>query len=146
MCFWSTFWQNWFGICQYSLHKPCADGTIKHMSNSKTSSLLVVVKFLPYFHIILHHFQFSGNSLAILNETLEMMNMYIMKFWPIEMSCLLSATTQSVKILAALCEVSAIVNVKFEERSYFVLPKSLVVLHILADLQSFSSKLLQKSW
>ena len=39
--------------------------TIKHMLKSKPISLLEVVRFIPYFHNILHHFQLRGKSLAI---------------------------------------------------------------------------------
>ena len=66
------------------------------MSKSKTMSVPEVIKFLLYSHTILNHFQTSEKSLAISNETFEMMNMktiYIMTFWPTRVSCLLFATS-----------------------------------------------------
>ena len=47
-----------------------ADWTIKLMINSRSMNVPEISDFLPPFRTIMHHFQISGKSLALLNEAL----------------------------------------------------------------------------
>ena len=72
------------------------------MANSKTRNVPELTEFLPYLRTILKHFQLSGKNSALRNETLEIMEMktiHMMTFCPTRMSYLLSACSQTVKLL-----------------------------------------------
>ena len=83
-----------------------ADGSIKCLTNSKTRNLQVISDFLPNLHSILRHFQSNGKSTHLLNEALELMEMkfmHVMSFCPTRMSYILTACSQVVKQLVAIC-------------------------------------------
>lgn len=116
-----------------------ADGTIKRMVNSKTMNVPEISEFLPSFRTILRHFQLSGKSTALLNEALdvlEMKSIHMMTFCPTRMSYLLSAAKQSVNLLAPICDVLATADIKADARDCFMSPKSMIVMHLLADLEN----------
>ena len=51
------------------------DRTIKRISTSKTRNVPQITEFLPAFCTVMCHFQLSRKSLALLNETLQMLDM-----------------------------------------------------------------------
>ena len=120
-----------------------ADGTIKRMVNSKTMNVDYVSEFLPFYRTILRHFQQSGKSLAILNDALQFLEMkpvHLMTFCPTRMNYLLQSCDQVAKILVAICDVLATADIKEEERAYFMSPKGMIILHLLADLEPVYTK------
>lgn len=120
-----------------------ADGSIKRMTNSKTMNLQAVSDFLPALRSVLRHFQLSGKSTALLNEALdvlEMKSVHMMSFCPTRMSYILTACAQTVVNLVPLCDVISTANLKPEESSSFMSPKGMIILHLLADLESLFLK------
>ena len=63
-----------------------------------------------------------------------------MTFCPTRMNYLFQSCLQVVKILVAICDVLATADIKEEERAYFMSPKGMITLHLLADLQSVFTK------
>ena len=59
----------------------------------------------------------------------------MMSFCPTRMAYLLTAAAHSVKLLVSLCNVLVTLDVKKEQRDVFLTPKSMFVLHALADLE-----------
>ena len=120
-----------------------ADGSIKRMVNSKTMNVPDIREFLPYFCTILRHFQLSGKCLVLLNEALEILELktvHMMTFCPSRMNYLLQAYTQVTNILDSVCDVLTTIDIKEEERSYFMSPKCMIILHLLADLETVFTK------
>ena len=100
-------------------------------------------EFIPTLKAILRHFQLSGKSTALLNEALEMMDMktiHMMTYCPTRMSYLLTASTQIVNLLVLLCDILATANIREEERSLFLSPKGMILVHLLADLKNIFFK------
>ena len=92
---------------------------------------------------ILCHFKLSGKSTALLNETLEMMDtktIHMMTYCPTRMPYLLTASTQIVNLLVPLCDILATANIREEERSLFMSPKGMILVHLLADLKNIFFK------
>ena len=120
-----------------------ADGSVKRMTNSKTMNFLDLSEFIPTLKVILRHFQLSGKSTALLKEALEMMDMktiHMMTYCPTRMSYLLTASTQIVNLLVPLSDVLATTNIREEERSLFMSPKGMILVHLLADLKKIFFK------
>ena len=104
---------------------PAADGSIKRITNSKTRNLQVISDFLPDLCSVLRHFQLSGKSNDLLHEVLELMEMKpipLMSFCPTRMSYILTACSQAVKQLVALCHVLVTEDIKKEQRDTFLSP------------------------
>ena len=81
---------------------------------------------------------FSGKSTSALNEILDVLGMkkvHMMTFCPTRMAYLLSAAEKSVELLMPICSVLTTLDVKREQRDTFLSPKSMFVLHALADLE-----------
>ena len=113
------------------------------MANSKTMNFPDLSDFIPTLKAILHHFQVSGKSTALLNEALEMMDMrtiHMMTYCSTWMSYLLTASTQIVNLLVPLSDVLATTNIREEERSLFMSPKGMILVHLLADLKKIFFK------
>ena len=118
------------------VHAP--DGSVKRMTNSKTMNFPDLSEFIPTLQAILRYFQLSGRSTALLNKALEMMDtktIHMMTYCPTQMSYLLTASTQIVNLLVPLCDALATANIKKEERSLFMSPKEMILVHLLADLK-----------
>ena len=112
------------------------------MANSKTMNFPDLSDFIPTLKAILHHFQVSGKSTALLNEALEMMDLrtiHMMTYCPTWMSYLLTASIQIVNLLVLLSDVLATTNIR-EERSLFMSPKGMILVHLLADLKKIFFK------
>ena len=123
------------------------DGSLKRMANSKTMNVEAVTEFLPSFRKAMRHFQLSGKSTCILNEALSVMGMkkiHLFSFCPTRMAYLLTCCSQSVTLLIPLCDVLVTLDLKKEQRDYFMSPKSMFVMHILADLDPVFKKVLLK--
>ena len=56
------------------------------------------------------------------------------------MSYLLTASTQMFNLLVPLCDVLATANIKEEERSLFMSPERMILVHLLADLKNIFFK------
>ena len=115
-----------------------ADGSLKRMANSKTMNVQEVSDFLPAFRKIMKHFKLSGKSTVALNVVLDIMGLkkvHMMTFCPTRMSYLLTASSHSVDLLVPICNVLVSLGVKKEQRDCFLSPKSMFVLHLLADLE-----------
>ena len=119
-----------------------ADGSVKRMLNSRIMNFPDLSEFIPTLKAILRHFQLSGKSTALLDEALEMnmKTIHMMTYCPNRMSYLLTASTQIVNLLVLLCDILATANIKEEERSLFMSPKGMILVHLLADLKNISSK------
>ena len=88
-----------------------------------------------YFSFLL---SFSGKSTCALNEIIDVMGMkkvHMVFFCPTRMAYLLTADAHSVKLLVPLCQVLVTLDVKKEQRDVFLTPKSMFVMHALADLE-----------
>ena len=115
-----------------------ASGSIKRMSSSKTMCVDEVVTFATGLRPVLHHFQLSGKSTALLNEALaamEMKQVHLFTWCPTRMANLLEASSRAVELLFPLCDVMVSCDIKPEERSYFMSPMCLGILHLMADLE-----------
>ena len=139
----------------YGLMSPSArcaahagDGSIKRMSKSETYSVEEVKTFVEHLRPILRHYQLSGKSTSILNAALEAMDMkpvHMMTWCPTRMSNLLTSSAQTVENLFPICDTLASCDIKVENREYFMSPKGLMTLHLLADLEHvFVPSLLRK--
>ena len=64
-----------------------------------------------------------------------MKKVHMMSFCPTRMAYLLKSAAHSVKFLVPLCNVLVTLDVKKEQRDVFLTPKSMFVLHALADLE-----------
>ena len=85
------------------------------------------------------HFKLSSKSTCTLNDVLEVMGMkkvHLLTFCPTRMCYLLSACGLSVSLLVPICNVLVSLNIKPESKDYFLSPKSMFILHILADLET----------
>ena len=124
------------------------DGNIKRMSNSANYCVDEVKDFTKYFRTIPRHFQLSGKSTCLLNNALEalyMKEVHMMTWCPTRMLNLLTCATQSVVLIFPLCVVLSSCAIKEEERDYSMSPKSLIILHLLADLETeFVPKFLRR--
>ena len=120
-----------------------ADGSMKRMVNSKTMNVQDITDFVPTLRVVLRHFQLSGKSTALLNEALDVLDMksiHMMTFCPTRMSYILSASAKTVALLVPVCDVLATANIKPEERSSFMSPKFMIILHLLADFEDIFLK------
>ena len=120
-----------------------ADGTLKRMAKSKTMSVQAVVDFLVIFRKIMKHFQNSGKSTAALNAVLVVMHMkkvHMVSFCPTRMAYLLTSCAQGVELLGPVCDVLITLDVKKEQRDYFLGPESMIIMHILADVEPVFKK------
>ena len=136
---------EYLGFLSPSIHcvVHAADGSVKRMTNSKTMNFLDLSEFIPTLKVILRHFQLSGKSTALLKEALEIMDMktiHMMTYCPTRISYLLTASTQIVNLLVPLSDVLATANIKEEERSLFMSPKGMILVHLLADLKNIFFK------
>ena len=90
--------------------------------------------FLYFFFLL----SFSGKITCALNEIIDVMGMkkvHMVLFCPTRIAYLLTAAAHSVKLLVPLCNVLVTLDVKKEQRDVFLTPKSMFVLHALADLE-----------
>ena len=91
----------------------------------------------------MYHFQLSGKGLALLNETLQMLGMkkvHLMTFYPTCMTYLPTACLQAVHLQLSICDVMTSADLKTEERSSFMSPKSMIIMHVLADVRELCLK------
>lgn len=125
-----------------------ASGCIKRMATSKTMQVDAVVTFASGLKPILKHFKSSGKSSSALNEALEIMEMKPMKamtWCPTRMGNILTSSSRAVEILFPICDLLATANIKKEEAAYFLSPTSMILLHLMADLEkTFMVKFLRK--
>ena len=63
-----------------------------------------------------------------------MKSVHMRTFCPTRVSYLLSACAQVLNILVPICDVLASCGIKKEERDYFMSPKCMIIIHLLADL------------
>ena len=89
------------------------------MTNSKTMNFPNLSEFIPTLNTILHHFQLNGKSTALLNKALDILT------W----MSYLTASTQIVNLLVPLSDVLATANSKEEERSLFMSPIGMILVH-----------------
>ena len=68
---------------------------------------------------------------------MDMKTIHIMTYCPTRMSYLLTASTQMFNLLVPLCDVLATANIKEEERSLFMSPEGMILVHLLADLKNY---------
>ena len=124
------------------------DGSLKRMANSKTMNVEAVTEFLGPFRKVMKHFQLSGKSTSSLNEVLHVMGMkkvHLFSFCPTRMMYLLTSCAKSVELVVPLCDVLVTLDLKKEERDAFMSPKSISIMHILADLDpTFRAGLLKQ--
>ena len=89
----------------------------------------------------------TRKRVAVLNEALQVLDMkevHLITFCPTRMTCLLTACSQVVHFLLPICGVMTSADLKAEERSSVMSPKSMIIMHILADMQElFLKKFLQ---
>ena len=71
---------------------------------------------------------------------MDMKTIHIMTYCPTRMSYLLTASTQMFNLLVPLCDVLATANIKGEERSLFMSPEGMILVHLLADLKNIFFK------
>ena len=71
---------------------------------------------------------------------MDMKTIHIMAYCPTRMSYLLTASTQMFNLLVPLCDVLATANIKEEERSLFMSPEGMILVHLLADLKNIFFK------
>ena len=146
----STALTNMFGFMSPSARcsSHAADGSVKRMSKSQTYSVEEVKVFVEHYRPILRHYQMSSRSTCILNNALQAMDMkqvHLMTWCPTRMSNLLTCAVQTVKNLFPLCDVLVTCDIKVDDRDYFMSPKGLILVHLLADLeQVFVPQLLGK--
>ena len=123
-----------------SLNMCCAshaaDGSLKRMVNSKTMNVSEVSEFLPFSRKVMKHIKLSSNG---------MKKVYMITLCPTKMSYLLSACLQAVALLVPLRNVLVSLDLKKEQRVYFMSPKSMSIMHIPADLEPFFKKHLLKA-
>ena len=134
-----------FGLVSPSLRcvVHAADGSLKRLANSKTMNVPEISEFLPPFRTILKHFQKSGKSTSLLNEALDQLDMkqlHLVSFCPTRMAYLLSACIQVVNMIVPFSDVLTTADIRVEERDTFLSPKSLCILHLLADLEPIFQK------
>ena len=135
----SCWYQNkWLLTLLIRCTVHAADGSIKCLTNSK-----VISYFLPNLPSVLRHFQLRGKSNHLLNEALELMEMeliHLMSFCPTRISDIVTACSQVVKQLAALCDILVTTDIKKELRDAFLSPNGMIIIHILPDLKSLFVK------
>ena len=115
-----------------------SDRSIKRLTNSKTMNVPEVSEFLPALQSILGNFHLGGRSTAIPNDALEGLNMkkvHMTSFCTTRMSYILTCN-HTVVNLVPLCDVITTANLKPEENTAFMSPKGMIILHLLADLES----------
>lgn len=120
-----------------------ADGSLKRLASSKTRSVEAVVQFVGCFRKVMKHFQASGKSTAALNVVLDILNMkkvHMVTFCPTRMAYLLTACAQAVALLSPLSDVLITLDIKREQREYFMCPESMIIMHVLADLEPVFKK------
>ena len=71
---------------------------------------------------------------------MDMKTIHMMTYCPTRMSYLLTASTQIVNLLVLLCDILATANIREEERSLFMSPKGMILVHLLADLKNIFFK------
>lgn len=64
-----------------------------------------------------------------------MTSTHMVTLCPMRMSYLIMASTNTFTLLPPLCDILVTVNVKDKEQNYFISPKALCILHILADFK-----------
>ena len=96
---------------------------------------------------MLKHFKNSGKSLSLLNDALKVLEMKTMKaltWCPTRMGYLLTTVLTSSKrcteLLVPLSDVLVSCDIKKEEAAYFLSPKCLGIMHVLADLEEVFMK------
>ena len=93
-------------------------------------------------------FPLSGKSSHVLNETLsnlEMKKIHVVPWCTMCMFYLLSACKLTVENLIVIFDVLVSADIKKEERAYSMGPQSMIILYILADLESeFGKSYLRK--
>ena len=88
----------------------------------------------------MYHFQLSGKGLALLNETLQVLGMkkvHLMTFYPTCMTYLPTACLQAAHVQLTICDVMTSADLK---RSSFMSPKSMIIMHVLADVRELCLK------
>ena len=104
---------------------PAADGPLKRLTNSKTMNVSEISEFVPPFRTILRHFQQSG--------MLDMKTVHILSFCPTRMAYLLYVCAQVVDLLLPICDILASSGIRKDESDIFLSPKSMIIMHLLAD-------------
>lgn len=120
-----------------------AHGSMRRMASSKTMSVQEVVEYATNIRPVLKHFKNSGKSLSILNDALKLLEMKPMKAmtWsPTRMGYLLTSSKRCTELLVPLSDVLVSCDIKKEEASYFLSPKCLGIMHLLADVEEVFMK------
>ena len=125
-----------------------AHGSIRRLSSSKTMCVQEVVDYTTHLKPVLKHFKNSGKSLSLLNdalEVLEMKKLHTMTWCPTRMGFLLVASKRAEEMLVPIFDVVNSCTIQQEHKSYFLSPKSLVIMHLLADIEPiFMAKYLKR--
>ena len=85
----------------------------------------------------MRHLQLSGKSLTSLKEALQVLDMkevHLMTFYPTSIAGFLTTCSQTVHLLLPICDVMTLADLKIDERSSFMSPKSMINMHVLADM------------
>ena len=88
-------------------------------------------------------FQLSRKNLALLNEALQVLNVkevQLMIFFSINMVYLLTAYLQAVHLVLPICDVMASADLKRGERLSFTSLISMIIMHVLADMEELFLK------
>ena len=124
------------------------DGSLKRLANSKAMNMQELTDFVQNFRKVMKHFQNNAKNTSLLNDTLAVFSMktvHLMTFCPTRLSYLLDSCLKAVELFITLCDVLSTIGIKKEEIDYFLAPKHLFIMHILADLQPVFNKYLLKA-
>ena len=94
------------------------------------------------------HFLNSAKSTSLRNGTLAVFSMkkvHLMTFCPTRLPYLLDSCLQAYELFIPLPDILTTIGIKKEETDYFLAPKNLFIMHILADLRPVFNKYLLKA-
>ena len=113
------------------------------MAKSQTYSVPEVKEIQTHLGILLHHFQLSGKSTHLLNKALsnlKMKKIHVVTWCQMRMSYVISEWKLTVENWVAICDVLVNADIKKKERAYIIGSQSMIIFHILGDLESESGK------
>ena len=120
-----------------------AHGNMKRMAGSKNMCVQEVVEYATQIRPVLKYFKNSGKSMSLLNDALKLLEMKQMKamMWcPTRMGYLLSSSKRCTELLVPLADVLVSCGLKKEEATYFLSPKCLGIMHLLANIEEVFMK------
>ena len=120
-----------------------AHGSMRRLAASKTMCVPEVVDYAAQIRPVLKHFKNSGKSMSILNEALKLLEMRAMKtmLWcPTRMGYLLTSSKRCTELLVPLTDVLVTCGIKKDDAMYFISPKCLTIMHVLADIEGMFMK------